>query len=132
MPESVLGGIRDELRKIDRITRYDDLRDHILRPALAHSREKKWLTDAESTVLGMAVTKGEFKAADIDAVLPALSTRQRTYLITRLNDQHMIRPVREGARSYTINFTNNYLLRSVIHALEKEGFIQPFVKAAPF
>ena len=71
-------------------------------------------------------------AADIDAVLPALSTRQRTYLITRLNDQHMIRPVREGARSYTINFTNNYLLRSVIHALEKEGFIQPFVKAAPF
>ncbi|HRH15498.1 MAG TPA: Fic family protein [Azonexus sp.] len=128
----VLGGIRDELRKIDRITRYDDLRDHILRPALAHSREKKWLTDAESTVLGMAVTKGEFKAADIDAVLPALSTRQRTYLITRLNDQHMIRPVREGARSYTINFTNNYLLRSVIHALEKEGFIQPFVKAAPF
>lgn len=125
----VLGGMRDELNKVDRITRYDYLRDHILRPAVAHGRDRKWLTDAEHAVLGMAVAKGEFRAADIDAVLPDLTTRQRTYLITKLNDQKMICPVREGARLYTISFTNSYLLRGVIHALEKEGFVQPFVKA---
>lgn len=126
----VLSGIRDELQKVDRFTRYEYLRDQILRPALAHSRERKWLTDSEVAVLNMAIHKGEFKAADIDGVLPDLTTRQRTYLISKLNDQHMICPVREGARSYTVSFTNNYLLRSVIHALEREGFIQPFVKAA--
>lgn len=125
----VLSGIRDELTKVDRITRYDYLRDRILRPALAHSKERRWLNDAEAAVLGMAVTKGEFKAADIDAVLPELTTRQRTYLITKLNDQHMICPTREGGRTYTISFTNSYLLRGVIHALELEGFVQPFVKA---
>ncbi len=125
----VLGGMRDELYKVDRIARYDYLRDHILRPALAHSRDRKWLTDAEAVVLDMAIGKGEFRAADIDGVLPALTTRQRTYLITRLNEQNMIRPARENARAYTISFTNNYLLRGVIRALEKEGFVQPFVKA---
>jgi hypothetical protein len=41
----------------------------------------------------------------------------------------MIRSTLEGSRTYTISFTNSYLLRSVIHALESEGFIQPFVKA---
>ena len=126
----VLSGIRDELQKVDRITQYDYLRDRILRPALAHSRDRKWLNDAEAAVLGMAINKGEFKAADIDRVLPELTTRQRTYLITKLSNQHMICPVREGARSYTISFTNNYLLRGVIHALENEGFVQPFVKSA--
>lgn len=125
----VLSGMRDELNKVDRITRYDYLRDHILRPAVAHGRDRKWLTDAEVSVLNMAIGKGEFRAADIDGVLPTLTTRQRTYLITKLNDQKMICPVRDGARSYTISFTNSYLLRSVIHALEKEGFVQPFVKA---
>lgn len=126
----VLVGIRDELQKLDRITQYDYLRDRILRPALAHSRERKWLNDAEATVLNMAINMGEFKAADIGTVLPGLTPRQRTYLVTKLNEQRMICPIRDGARSYTISFTNNYLLRSVIHALEKEGFVQPFVKSA--
>ena len=125
----VLGGMRDELNKVDRITRYDYLRDRILRPAIAHGRDRKWLTDPEYAVLNMAIDKGEFRAADIDGVLPTLTTRQRTYLIAKLNDQKMICPVRDGARSYTLSFINNYLLRSVINALEKEGFVQPFVKA---
>lgn len=126
----VLAGIRDELQKVDRLTHYDYLRDKILRPALALSRERRWLNDAELQVLTMAIHKGEFKAVDVDNVLPDLTPRQRTYLIAKLNDQHMIAPVREGARTYTISFTNNYLLRGVIHALERQGFIPPFVKSA--
>lgn len=126
----VLSGIRDELQKVDRLTRYDYLRDQILRPALALSRERRWLNDSEHAVLTMAIQKGEFKAADVDDVLTGLTQRQRTYLIAKLNEQHMICPIREGARTYTISFTNNYLLRGVIHALERQGFVQPFVKAA--
>ena len=78
----------------------------------------------------MAIPKGTFRAADVDAVLPTLTQRQRTYLITKLLNQHMIRPIAEGSRTYTISFTNSYLLRNVIHALEAEGFIHPAIKSA--
>lgn len=125
----VLSGIRDELRKVDRLTNYDYLRDEILKPALAHGKSRKLITDQEATVLAMAIAKKEFKAADLDAVLPAMTTRQRTYLLTKLLGAQMIRPAREGSRSYTINFSNNHLLRGVIHALEREGFIPPLVRA---
>lgn len=78
----------------------------------------------------MAIAKGTFRAADVDAVLPELSQRQRTYLITKLVNQHMIRPVAQGSRTYTISITNSYLLRNIIQALEKEGFIHPVLKSA--
>jgi Fic family protein len=126
----VLSGIRDELQKVDKLTKYDYLRDEILKPALAHGKSRKLITAQEEAVLSMAIAKKEFKAADLDAVLPELSMRQRTYLLSKLLSAQMIRPVREGARSYTINFSNNYLLRGVIHALEQNGFISPLVRAA--
>ena len=126
----VLSGIRDELQKVDTLTRYAYLKDKILEPALAHARSRKLITAQEQAVLQMAIDKRGFKAADLDGVLPGLTTRQRTYQLSRLLDAQMIRPVRKGARSYTINFTNSYLLRGVIQALEGEGFIPPLVKSA--
>ena len=126
----VLGGVRSELEKVDRITQYDYLQEKILRPALAYGKLRQQFTGQEEAVLSMAISKGEFRAADVDKVLPELTIRQRTYLIAKLVTHHMIRPVSEGSRTYTISFTNSYLLRSVIHALEAEGFIQPLVKAA--
>lgn len=124
----VLSGIRDELQKVDRLTQYDYLRDEILKPALAHSKSRKLVTVQEEAVLAMAIAKKEFKAVDLDSVLPAMTPRQRTYQLSKLLGAHMIRPVQEGARSYTINFSNSYLLRGVIHALEQKGFIPPLVK----
>lgn len=125
----VLSGIRDELQKVDKLTKYDYLRDEILKPALAHSKTRKLVTDQEEAVLAKAIAKKEFKAADLDDVLPTLTVRQRTYLLSKLLASHMIRPVRQGARSYTINFSNSHLLRGVIHALEQKGFIPPLVRA---
>jgi Fic family protein len=125
----VLSGIRDELQKVDKLTRYAYLKDEILKPALTFSKSRRLVTDQEAAVLEMAIAKREFKAADLDAVLPSLTSRQRSYQLSKLLDAHMIRAVREGARSYTMDFTNSYLLRGVIHALEQKGFIPPLVKA---
>lgn len=125
----VLSGIRDELQKVDRLSRYAYLRDQILKPALAFSKSRKLITGQEESVLAMAIAKGEFKAADVDAVLPELTTRQRTYLIAKLIEAHMIRPIRAGSRTYVVSFANSYLLRGVIRALEENGFIPPLVKA---
>lgn len=119
----VLTGILDELKKVDRLTKYDYLKNEILKPALVYSKAKKLVTSQEEALLSMALDKGEFKAIDIDTVLSSLTKRQRSYQISKLLESNMIKPIRDNARTYSICFANNYLLRGVIDALEQKGFI---------
>jgi hypothetical protein len=44
-------------------------------------------------------------------------------LIKKLVSQGMLLPINEGARQYTIGFSNNYLMRGVIKGLREQGFI---------
>ena len=119
----VLGGVRDELQKVDLLTQYAYLTKSILMPAIAYARERQWITDVEESVLTMAVKAKVVKSADLATVLPDLKSAQRTYLIRKLVDQGMLLPINEGARQYTIGFSSNYLIRGVIKALREEGFI---------
>lgn len=119
----VLSGILDEIRKVDRLTDYAYLKEQILAPALAISRERQLITLDEYNVLTEVVKRGTAKSADLAAIMPKLSSAQRTYQIKKLVDGKMLQPLREGARQYSICFTNNYLLRGVVHALSIQGFI---------
>jgi Fic family protein len=119
----VLEGVRDELAKVDRLTRYAYLTKSILNPAIAFARERRWITETEESVLSVAIKAKVVKSADLSGVLPELKSAQRTYLIRKLVDQGMLLPISEGARQYTIGFSNNYLIRGVIKALRDQGFI---------
>lgn len=119
----VLEGIRDELGKVDRLTNYIYLTKSILSPAVAFARERKWITDAEESVLNLAIKLRVVKSADLADALPELSNHQRTYQIRKLVDQGLLLSINEGARQYTIGFSNNYLIRGVIKSLREQGFI---------
>lgn len=119
----VLDGIRDELAKVDRLTRYSYLSQSILLPAIAFARERLLITTTEESVLVVAIKSRVIKSADLTNVLPNLKSAQRTYLIRKLVDQGMLLPLSEGARQYTVGFSNNYLNRGVIKALRDQGFI---------
>jgi Fic family protein len=119
----VLKGILDELRKVDQLTDYNYLLEKILAPALRYAQERRLVTEMEGLVLNMALAKGTAKAADLAAAMPNMSSAQRTYQIKKLVKNKMLQPTTEGARLYTIGFSNNYLMRGVVHALTSEGFI---------
>lgn len=119
----VLQGILAELIKVDRLTHYVYLREKILLPALALSRTRQLITPDEFHILSEVVRLGTARSADLAQSMPQLSTAQRTYQIRKLVERNMLQPVSNGARQYNISFTNNYLLRSVIHYLSAEGFI---------
>jgi Fic family protein len=106
----VLAGIRDEVRKVNRLADYGHLQAKVLLPAVAHARERQWVTPQEQVVLAHA---------------PRLNANQRTYQIRRLVDSGMLQPVRQGARQYTLGFTHNLLLRGIVKALSDEGFVPP-------
>lgn len=119
----VLGGMLDELRKVDRLTDANFLIERILSPALRHAREREWVTATEERVLLATARHGVAKASDLSGALPGLTERQRTYQIGKLVERGMLVPIRPGARQYTVGFADNALIRGVIRALSGEGFI---------
>jgi len=119
----VLQGILDELRKVDRLTDFGYLSDRILAPALSYARERELITAMEESLLRICAKNGIAKAADLAVAMPGLSPAQRTYQIKKLVGRKMLQPIKEGARQYTIGFSNSYLMRGVIRALSNEGFI---------
>ncbi|MDP2870119.1 Fic family protein [Methyloversatilis sp.] len=119
----VLSGVLDELGKVARLTDQRYLIEHILTPALRHARERESLTHMEERVLMATAHAGIAKASDLKDAMPGMTEAQRTYQIRKLVERRMLVPIRDGARQYTVGFSNNVLLRGVIRALAAEGFI---------
>lgn len=126
----VLSGVLEELKKLDRLADYEQLKTRVLLPALAYARDRKHVTQQEAAVLTTTIRAGVVKAGDLAASLQSLDTTQRTYQVRKLVEGGLLQPIREGARQYSIGFTNNLLLRGVVRALTDEGFI-PAALAAP-
>lgn len=121
----VLQGVLDELAKIDRLLDFDSLRRRILWPALAQAHERELITATEQAILRKVIEtkQGIAKAADMQAAMPGANLAQRTYQIKKLVERGMLLPIKPGARQYTLGFSNNYLIRGIIHALAQEGFV---------
>jgi len=119
----VLQGVLRELQKVDKLTKYDYLTSKILMPALTYSRNRSLISPQEEAVLAEAIRVKVAKSGDLAAAMVGMTNTQRTYQIKKLVERKMLEPISPGARQYTICFTSNYLLRGVIYALTKEGFI---------
>ena len=118
----VLAGVRDELKKVDQLTRYEFLAGKILLPALTWSRERGLIGEEDALLLSRAVMKGTFKARDIDEWLPKLTPRQRTYRLNKLITAGMVRPVAPNTRTYCVQFVQNSLMRGLMRLLTDQGF----------
>ncbi len=122
--EYVLSGLILEVEKVDRLADYNYLLKNILRPALVFSKERKLITEIESKILNIAIEKKDgFKNADLKNIFPSRVTADISRLIRSLKNKKMITAVPHNTREYTITFNNNYLLRGIIFALNKEGFL---------
>lgn len=119
----VLQGILEELRKVDRLSDFTFLAQKIILPALRLAKERQWITASEEMILQITAVLGIAKAADFKGLMKDLTDAQRTYQIKKLVERKLLLPISEGARQYTIGFSNNYLMRGVIRALANEGFV---------
>ena len=118
----VLAGVRDELKKVDQLTHFEFLSNKILLPALTWSRERGLINEEDALLLRMAVLKGTFKARDIDAWLPKLTPRQRTYRLNKLIAAGMVKPVAPNTRTYCVQFVQSSLMRGLMRLLTDQGF----------
>lgn len=126
--EYFLNGLKNQIEKINSLMQLSYTRDTILLPSLKIALDRKTITKQEFDILS-ALLKSEdmaIKSSELDK-LGIKSTQQKTYIMSKLRDNKMVRPITEGGRIYTIRFANNYLLRAVIQTLENNGFVADFL-----
>ena len=86
--------------------------------------ERKHITDVENKILSVALNNPwGFKNKDLKKVFPLRIPADISRLIRQLKSKKMIISIPKQSRKYTLSFDNNYLLRGVITALDKEGFL---------
>lgn len=123
--EYMLNGLCSEIEKIDKLADYSYLRDNILLPALADSKENAYITPTEYAVLKCTVTKSDqiIQSSDIAKLFPNTSSSERSRIIRTLLNKGMLLPTHDKARKYVIAFSNSYLLRSILKMLDANGFL---------
>ena len=123
--EYMLKGLKSEIEKLDKLLDYSYLHPVILSEALKDAREREYITKEEAVILELALKKEErlIQSSDIAEVLPDKSKYDRSRVIRSLVDKKMLRPIKPGARKYFMYFSNNYLMRSILAQLDKNGFL---------
>ena len=121
----VLTGILGEVKKVNQLLDFDYLYKTILVPTINLSIERRYINKDEAKVLSFGIKSQQFMASDLTDTLKGLTSRQRTHLISKMKDSGFIKPLQENGRKYYVSFMNNFLMRSLIQVLEREGFIPP-------
>ncbi len=123
--EYVLTGLLNEIHKIDKLLDRNYLTKKILLPAVSFGLENKFITKLEHEILKKAVLSKDMEivSADIESIIPGKLPAERSRTLARLRHKKMLVPVKENGRKYVISFFHNYLLRGVVDALKKEGFV---------
>ncbi len=119
----LLEGLKNEIDKIDMLTNYEYLKSSILLPALEHSKNMKYIDGKEYKILKTTVEKQIIQNSDIQIVLKDAHQTSISRYLRALKEKNMLVSETDSERKYHINFTNNFLIRSVIQKLEGEGFI---------
>lgn len=120
--EYVLSGLKTEIKKVDQLLDYNYLSTHILIPGIVFALDRRLITDNEAKILKIAVKKQIFQASDIRAIFPDKIPAEISRMIRYLKDKKMIHS-EPKKRKYVLCFDNNYLLRGIIEALDKNGFL---------
>lgn len=121
--EYVLKGLKEEIEKIDKLSHYTYLKKEILLPTIAHSLERKYITDVEAKILKRVIEYQKIQASDVKDIFQGKASAEISRQIKRLIDKKMLIPEVEGGRKYVIRFDNNFLLRGIIKTLDSKGFL---------
>jgi len=126
--EYFLNGLTNQIHKIDGLMNVDYVREKILLPTLKIALDRENITKQEFEILTYLVKSKDMtvKASELDK-FGIHDSQQKSYVMGKLRDNKMVRPIKEGGRIYTIRFANNYLLRGVVQTLKDNGFVAEFL-----
>ena len=105
----ILGTLVEQLRLARRLRDVHSLRRDVLEPAVRELCRTRAVTRDETRALEVALEKPEISAQDLSGIWADQFLRSRS--IRKMLEAGFLRPVREGARKYTLNFSNVALVK---------------------
>lgn len=129
-PDDVLGwseyfllGLKNEIKKIDKLLGIDYVAERLLIPALSFALDSHQITDQEFSILRYIISKDGMvmKASELSE-FGIFDSVDKSRTMARIRSKGLVESVEEGGRIYTIRFSNGPLLRGIMKVLEKEGF----------
>lgn len=123
--EYVLGGLKLEIEKIDKLLDINYVINDILLPVLNFALKENYITNREFNILVATVKNRDMqiRSSDLEKITGVDSAVQRSRIFKKLREKNMLKPISANGRIYTIGFSNSYLLRGTINILTKNGFI---------
>lgn len=126
--EYFLLGLKNEVEKIESLLDATYVKNEILLPAIEIARKREIITDREFQVLELIIKKPnmQIKSEELSEI-GITDSKKKAQMMKTLRDNTLVFPLKENGRVYTINFVNNYLLRGIIHILDKKWFVSDFL-----
>lgn len=119
----VLSGLKREKEKVDKLCDYDYVRDQLLFPALHYSFERQHITEEERRLMERAVRRELIQNEDVRELYPWASSSTASQKLKKLRDREFLVSLDDNSRVYRPCFTRSVLMRGLMRALDKEGFL---------
>lgn len=120
----VLSGLLEEIKKIDRLSDYEYLRETILLPALSDAQSNGRLSLDDYRALCIVARKQVAMSGDLrEAFSRGLSTANLSRKAQALLQARLLMPEKTGGRKYVLSLANPYLMPSITKRLAQEGFL---------
>lgn len=119
----VLGGLKTEIDKLDRLLDYAYLKTEILVPAINSLGNKKDLSLHESKILHKVLDDYPMQNQIARTVLPQLSQVQVSRILAGMRDRSLLVTGEPNGRKYYLGISRGHLLREVMRQLDAKGFL---------
>jgi len=123
-----LGGLLEEINKIDKLLDTSYVRDSILTPVIKDAYGAKRISDDEYSVLRWSLNQPGFTfvSGDINTALNSNRTPlERSRMIKRMRELDIITPAYKSKQKYVIELWSDIFIVYLIAVLRKEGFVEP-------
>ena len=122
--EYVLEGLREEVKKSQKLADNEFVQNEILIPTIAWAQDKNITNELETKVLNRLARRNTIKASSIRDLWPA----DRSHVVVskflrKMKEQNFIEPLTANGREYVIKFTENKLTRGILDQMEKQGML---------
>ncbi|MFZ3010131.1 MAG: Fic family protein [Candidatus Microsaccharimonas sp.] len=128
-----IGGLIEEIDKIDRLLDKDYILDSILYPVLKQAHDTKRLSDDEYTILRWSLQQPSFTfvSGDINIALGTEKTPlERSRIIKRMRELEIITVAWRSKQRYVIELWSPNFTIFLVDVLKKEGFVESDQPAA--
>lgn len=122
--EYVLGGLKEEVEKSQKLSDYEFVKDNILLPTFVWAQEKNITNEIETKILNRIARKATIKAGDIKNLWPEdYSHVVVSKQLRKMKAQNFITTLKPNGREYILQLTGNKLTRGILDRMEAENML---------